>query len=240
MQKDRLIALLKEQRAEIQTLGKADRAWGGKFTVWQETTRDILRKLTTPRHVRNFENTLEANRMAIDEEDQFAIYLECLEASDDFLAELLTELERLSTETAVNVGPTPSLADYQFHPKIVDVSGILFSKGEFAPAVFEACKLLINEVKGVASAAGLTGEDGESLMNKALSPDRGVIKLNAMSNESDVDEQRGFMNLFKGIIGIRNLKGHQNVTLSDHNKAVEYLALCSLLLRRLDERISPR
>jgi|SRR5712675_514295 len=240
VQRNRLIALLKQQRAEIQQLGKADRAWGGKFTVWQETTGDILRKLTTTRHVRNFENTLEPNRVAVDEDHQFAIYLECLEACDEFLAELLIELERFATETAVDVGPSLSLADYQFHPKIVDVSGTLFSNRSFAPAVFEACKLVINEVKAIAVTSGLTGEDGDSLMNKALSPDRGIIKLNAMSNESEVDEQRGFMNLFKGIVGVRNLKGHLNVTLSDHSKAVEYLALCSLLLRRLDERVSPR
>ena len=43
------------------------------------------------------------------------------------------------------------------------------------------------------------------------------------------------MFLFKGIVGIRNRKAHDTVSLNNPEKAIEYLALASLLLRLLDE-----
>jgi uncharacterized protein (TIGR02391 family) len=239
MDRARQVTLLKEQRAEIQSLGQADRAWGGKFKVWQSRTRDLLRGLTTKEHIRNFESTLSPGQIAYNEDHQFQLYVNCLQACDEFLAELLVNLERPAADHVASTDGAASLADYNFHPEIARVSGTLFAKREFSPAVFEACKRVINEVKSITAQTGLTGEDGDSLMNKALNPDRGPIKLNEMSNESEIDEQRGFMNLFKGIVGIRNLKGHMNVRLTDQRKAVEYLALCSLLLRRLDERVAP-
>ncbi len=42
------------------------------------------------------------------------------------------------------------------------------------------------------------------------------------------------MYLFKGIVGIRNRKAHENVILDDPMRAIEYLALGSLLLRLLE------
>ena len=43
------------------------------------------------------------------------------------------------------------------------------------------------------------------------------------------------MNLFKGIVGIRNRKTHDNVILYDTNRAIEYLTLASLLIRLFEE-----
>jgi len=37
-----------------------------------------------------------------------------------------------------------------------------------------------------------------------------LIKLNKMRDSFDRAEQRGFMNLFKGIVGIRDKKAHLN------------------------------
>jgi hypothetical protein len=43
------------------------------------------------------------------------------------------------------------------------------------------------------------------------------------------------MFLFKGIVGIRNRKAHENIILDDPYRAIEYLTLASLLMRLLDE-----
>jgi uncharacterized protein (TIGR02391 family) len=79
--------------------------------------------------------------------------------------------------------------------------------------------------------------DGEKLMNRVFGSDSGVgpkIRFNAYSNEPEKDEQCGIMNLFKGIVGIRNFKGHSNVLFDSPERAHEYLALASLLMRLLD------
>jgi hypothetical protein len=48
------------------------------------------------------------------------------------------------------------------------------------------------------------------------------------------------MFLYKGIVGIRNRKAHDNVLLDDPNRAIEYLALASLLIRLLEKYAEDR
>ena len=62
-----------------------------------------------------------------------------------------------------------------------------------------------------------------------------IIKFNSLQTSLDKAEQRGIMNLFKGIVGIRDKKAHLNYIQNDPIKTTEYLSLASLLLRLLDE-----
>jgi len=62
-----------------------------------------------------------------------------------------------------------------------------------------------------------------------------VIRLNRMRTIEEQDEQRGIMNLFKGIVGIRNRKAHENVILKNPIRAMEYLFLASLLMGLLEQ-----
>lgn len=48
------------------------------------------------------------------------------------------------------------------------------------------------------------------------------------------------MNLFKGIVGIRDKKAHLNYIQQDPLKTLEYLFLASLLMRLLDEHTPSR
>ena len=79
--------------------------------------------------------------------------------------------------------------------------------------------------------------DGAKAMGRAFDFDRQepLIKFNDLQSEEEKDEQRGIAFLFKGIVGIRNRKAHENITLSDPYRALEYLALASLLMRLMDE-----
>jgi uncharacterized protein (TIGR02391 family) len=60
------------------------------------------------------------------------------------------------------------------------------------------------------------------------------IKFNSLATREEKEEQKGIMLLFKGIVGIRNRKAHDNVILDDPVRAMEYLSLTSLLMRLLE------
>jgi uncharacterized protein (TIGR02391 family) len=61
------------------------------------------------------------------------------------------------------------------------------------------------------------------------------IRLNALVTESEIDEQRGYKSIFAGAAaGIRNPRGHEIDIGDTPDEALDYLALASLLLRRLD------
>lgn len=124
---------------------------------------------------------------------------------------------------------------FSLHHDIEDVSGELFKDGHYAQSVFEACKKVINKVKELAPEVDASSDYGR--MGKIFNPENPVIKFNNLQNQSEVDEQKGFMHLFLGLVMIRNFKGHENVNLNDAGRAFEYLTLTSLLISKLDERI---
>ncbi|MGO9093886.1 MAG: TIGR02391 family protein [Bryobacteraceae bacterium] len=121
---------------------------------------------------------------------------------------------------------------YQFHAEIERVSGQLFRDGHYKNAALEAYIRVIDEVK---RRSGLA-LDGDSLMNQAFGCENRtpVIQLSALGSDAERDEQKGFMFLFKGIVGLRNSKAHSNRLFNDPYRAHDYLALASLLMRILE------
>jgi uncharacterized protein (TIGR02391 family) len=121
---------------------------------------------------------------------------------------------------------------YQFHIEVERVSGDLFRDGHYKPAALEAYIRVIDEVK---RRSGLN-LDGDSLMNQAFGCDNRIpaLKFNSLSTDAERDEQRAFLFLFKGIVGLRNSKAHSNRLFNDPSRAHEYLALASLLMRLLE------
>jgi uncharacterized protein (TIGR02391 family) len=121
---------------------------------------------------------------------------------------------------------------YRFHPDIERVSGQLYRDGHYKQAALEAYIRVIEEVK---ARSGLN-LDGDSLMNQAFGCDNRtpVIQFNALQTDAERDEQKGFMFLFKGIVGLRNSKAHSNRLFNDPARAHEYLALASVLMRVLE------
>ena len=118
------------------------------------------------------------------------------------------------------------------HPEVVAVASDLFTDGHYSQAVFEAFKAV--EVR-VRRQSGLAGS-GQDLMARAFATTGGPIRVAMESGQSGDDEQEGFRFIFMGAMrGIRNPKGHELVSLKDPQRALEYLALASLLMRRLDD-----
>jgi uncharacterized protein (TIGR02391 family) len=143
---------------------------------------------------------------------------------------LLEKEEEEAVEAAPRAQTEPE--PYEFHPAIKKVSGELYPNGHYREAALNAYIRVIEEVK---TRSGLH-LDGDQLMNRAFGCDKQtpVIQFNALSSDGEIDEQRGFMNLFKGVVGLRNLKAHSTgPLLNDQHRAHDYLALGSLLMRVL-------
>ena len=119
------------------------------------------------------------------------------------------------------------------HPRIIEVSGSLFASKHYPQAILEAFKEVNNRVKHKSK---LSDMDGKRLMSKTFGLESPRLKLSNLETQSDKDEQEGFMHIFMGsMLGIRNPKAHEIIVLKDPIKALEYLSLASLLLRRIDE-----
>lgn len=122
---------------------------------------------------------------------------------------------------------------YRFHSEIERVSGHLFRGGHYKQAALEAYIRVIQQVRDVSGLA----HDGDSLMNHAFGFDDTrppVIQFNDLRSDSERDEQKGFMFLFKGIVGLRNAKAHDNRLFDDPYRGHDYLALASVLMRVLE------
>lgn len=124
------------------------------------------------------------------------------------------------------------------HPKLREHCADRFHGRQYSDAILAAYKVVLNEIKDVANIHDL---DGKKLVEKALSIENPIIKLNDLAAQSDKDEQLGFMMLFSGAaVGIRNPKAHDLVVQEDKLKTLRYLTFASLLLERLDGRKSPK
>jgi len=139
-------------------------------------------------------------------------------------------------ESSAPTKPAELFDGLQFHQAIVEASRLLFADGHYSAAIFESFKRVNNEVKEV---SGVNDRDLRDLMAHVFSEKHPLISLNALTNQSDRDEQEGFKLVFMGAMqGIRNPKAHEAVPQNDPHKTLEYLGLASLLLKRLDERES--
>lgn len=124
------------------------------------------------------------------------------------------------------------------HPKIAEISMKRFNDEHFADAVEAAYKEINTRVKNLYR--NITGEekDGSDLMHKAFTPQKPVLIFENLNTETGKNIQQGYMNIFSGaMMGIRNPKAHENVTLTK-NEAVQRLMLASLLMSKVDQAVS--
>ena len=123
------------------------------------------------------------------------------------------------------------------HKDIKKLCYARYSDGHYVDAVEAAFKEVIKRVKDYVNSKINGNLDGDKAMNRAFGFENQepLIKFNEVQSTEEKDEQRGIMHLFKGIVGIRNRKAHENIVIDDPNHALEYLALASLLMRLLDK-----
>jgi uncharacterized protein (TIGR02391 family) len=121
----------------------------------------------------------------------------------------------------------------RLHPTVQAASANLLRDGHPGAAIFEAFKAV--EVR-VRELSGIRRRSGKSLMAQAFKADDPVLEINDGAGDSDQDEREGFQLIYMGALqGIRNPKAHEVNGPLDPDRAFEYLALASLLMRRLDD-----
>lgn len=79
--------------------------------------------------------------------------------------------------------------------------------------------------------------DGAKLVDEAFGGPQPHIKINSFQSESEKSEQKGFMNLAKGLFGtFRNPTAHAAKIEweIDENDAIDLFTLASYILRRIE------
>ncbi len=148
------------------------------------------------------------------------------EANESGLGEVPTRVRQTSHATPIERYDT-AISDKALRL----ASRQLFSDGHYARAVEEAFKCLNNEVK---SKSGIDSKDGDKLMRQAFSANGPTLILNDLHSQSDIDEQRGYMELFAGsMMGIRNPRAHEHQLQDSPEEALEMITLANHLMRKL-------
>ena len=123
------------------------------------------------------------------------------------------------------------------HPLIVTVSKQRFESGFYSDAVEAAYKEINDRVKSIYKAATGKESDGAGLMTTALSINNPTIKLNTLETESQKNQQKGYMQIFAGVMtAIRNPSAHANTEITKE-EAIHLVYMGSHLLHILDKRI---
>jgi len=134
-----------------------------------------------------------------------------------------------------------TLAEREVHPDVLRFCREELVADNYFHAVFEATKSVAEKIR---SRTGLT-KDGGVLVDDAFSFQNQppCLALNSLRTESEQSEQKGFMNLLKGLFGtFRNTIAHAPKISwpIDRRDALDILSLVSLIHRRLDGAIEAR
>jgi uncharacterized protein (TIGR02391 family) len=140
----------------------------------------------------------------------------------------LTEVLEDSTDSGPGRTYVPTRG-LDLHSEIARAASQLYRDSHYSNAVEDAVKAL-NALVRLRSGLEI---DGVSLMQQAFSPNKPILKFNELADQSDRDEQLGFMNMFSGAVaGLRNPRAHKFIR--DPERALEFIAYVSLLAKLLD------
>ncbi len=126
------------------------------------------------------------------------------------------------------------------HPDVITFCREELVVDNYFHAVFEATKSVAEKIR---MKTGLTS-DGALLVDEAFSfKEVPHLALNSLQSESEKSEQKGFMNLLKGLFGtFRNTTAHAPKITWDieEQDALDILSMVSLVHRRLDKAIEAK
>lgn len=121
-------------------------------------------------------------------------------------------------------------SNLDLHTEIARAASDLYRDSHYAQAIVAAV-IALNDLVRLRSGETL---DGTSLMQKVFSPNTPILKFNDMQDQSNKDEQQGFMMMFSGAVaGLRNPRAHKLIK-DDPERALEFIAFVSLLAKLLD------
>jgi uncharacterized protein (TIGR02391 family) len=141
------------------------------------------------------------------------------------------DIEKLCGASA---GPSPILRAYEsldLHPEIARAASKLYRDGHFANAIEDAVKALNGFVR---LRSGRDDLDGTTLMEQVFNPKQPLLRFNDLADQSDRDEQKGFMMMLSGAVaGLRNPRAHRLIK-DDAERALEFIAYISLLAKLVE------
>jgi len=140
-------------------------------------------------------------------------------------------LPRLSIDHRNTIVPLDVFDELVTDKQLKRIVEKLFRDGHHARAVEEAFKFIDNLVKRLSKQNNLSGA---SLMTKAFSADRPLLRLNTGQSVSEQDEQKGYMQILAGCMtGIRNPRAHECDWEDSEKRAIEMLAWANHLIERI-------
>ena len=131
-----------------------------------------------------------------------------------------------------------SLESRDVHPDVLNFCRAELLADDYFHAVLEANKSVAEKIR---AKTGL-GDDGSDLIDLALAGTPPMLAINALMTKSEQSEQKGFVNLLKGLIGMfRNPTAHAPRVSWKMEKpdAEDLLSTLSLVHRRLDTSHMP-
>jgi len=119
------------------------------------------------------------------------------------------------------------------HQDAIRYCSVLLNHNNHFHAVLEATKSVAEKIRVRSVATG----DGASLIDAVFGGTSPLLRINNLVSETDVGEQKGFMNLLKGMFGtFRNPTAHapQIVWQMSEEDALDLFAMVSYAHRRID------
>jgi uncharacterized protein (TIGR02391 family) len=159
-----------------------------------------------------------------------------LRFEDDGKFHIVEKAANLSEAEARASHLKDNLVKRNLHPELLRFCRAELVADNYFHAVLEASKSIAETIRTI---TGLTG-DGATLIDDALGGDDPRIKINKFITDTEQSEQRGFVNLTKGLFGtFRNPTGHapRIVWQMPEEDALDLFTLGSYVLRRIDNRI---
>jgi uncharacterized protein (TIGR02391 family) len=117
------------------------------------------------------------------------------------------------------------------HPDISVAAGALFADHHYSRAVFAAFQAVEHRIQQMTGNA----ESGAKLVNQVFGASPSIDVARHSGRNAD-DERNGFRFLLMGaILALRNPRGHGQDLPDTAEEAIEYIALASAMMRRLDQ-----
>jgi hypothetical protein len=124
----------------------------------------------------------------------------------------------------------PEIMTPRLHPAM-SVALALAEDGRMSEAVFEAVRLVQDRVRFLAASK----DSGRTLMESVFDVRDPRLDITTTTGKSMQDEREGFRLLFIGaVLGLGCLRGAGRAFLLTLDETLEYLAVASMLMRRLD------
>lgn len=143
--------------------------------------------------------------------------------------------EKLGDDDQASTEEGKILRAYQglnLHPEIERAASALYVDGHYSNAIENAVKALNAFVR---LRSGVDDKDGTHLMELVFNPSNPVLKFNPLADDSDKNEQRGFMMMMSGAVaGLRNPRAH-TIIKDDPERTLEFVAYVSLLAKLVDQ-----